>query len=53
MDPNGSVNLESLRAVEQWYRTRGEVTGQLDLDRVVDMSFVNYGIQQLGPYPAP
>jgi NitT/TauT family transport system substrate-binding protein len=53
MDPNGSVNLESLRAVEQWYRTRGDVTGQLDLDRVVDMSYVNAGIQQLGPYTGP
>jgi NitT/TauT family transport system substrate-binding protein len=52
MDPNGSVNVDSLRAVEQWYRGRGEVTGQLDLGRVVDMSFVNYALEQLGPYPA-
>jgi NitT/TauT family transport system substrate-binding protein len=52
MDPNGSVNIDSLRAVEQWYRTRGDVTGQLDLDRVVDTSFVNYALQQLGPYVA-
>jgi NitT/TauT family transport system substrate-binding protein len=52
MDPNGSVNVDSLRAVEQWYRDRGDVTGQLDLNRVVDMSFVNYAVEQLGPYPA-
>jgi len=52
MDPNGSVNVESLRAVEQWYRGRGEVTGQLDFNRVIDMSFVNAAVEQLGPYPA-
>jgi NitT/TauT family transport system substrate-binding protein len=52
MDPNGSVNVESLRAVEQWYRGRGEVTGQLDFNRVIDMSFVNSAVEQLGPYPA-
>ncbi|HLH22049.1 MAG TPA: ABC transporter substrate-binding protein [Chloroflexota bacterium] len=52
MDPNGSVNADSIRAVDQWYRDRGDVTGQVDFDRVIDMSFVNYALQQLGPYPA-
>jgi NitT/TauT family transport system substrate-binding protein len=50
MDPNGTVNTDSLRAVEQWYRARGDVTGQLDFDRVVDMSFVNSALQQIGSY---
>jgi NitT/TauT family transport system substrate-binding protein len=52
MDPNGGVNVDSLRAVEQWYRERGEVTSPLDFDRVVDMSYVNAAVQQLGSYPS-
>lgn len=53
MDPNGSVNVESLRAVQRWYLGRGELTGEVDFDRVVDSSFVNYAIEQLGRYPTP
>ncbi len=53
MDPNGSVNVDSLKAVEQWYRGRGEITGPVDFDRVVDMSYVNYALEQLGPYAGP
>ncbi len=52
MDPNGSVNVDSLRAVEEWYRGKGEVTAPVDFDQVVDMSFVNDAVQHLGPYPA-
>ena len=53
MDPNGGVNTASLREIQRWYLGRGEVTGELDFDRVVDMSFVNYALDRLGPYPAP
>ncbi len=50
-DPNGAVNVESLRDVQRWYIGRGEQTGEVDFDRVVDMSFVDYAIQRLGRAP--
>jgi NitT/TauT family transport system substrate-binding protein len=53
MDPNGGVNVASLRDIQRWYLGRGEQTGEVDFDRVVDMSFVNYANDRLGRYPAP
>ena len=48
LDPNGSVNVGSLQAVQRWYRERGELTAELDLDRVVDPSFADYALSQIG-----
>ncbi len=53
MDPNGSVTTDSLRAVQQWYAERGDLTGELDLDRVVDLSYVDYALERLGRYTGP
>ncbi len=53
MDPNGSVTTDSLRAVQQWYAERGELTGDLDLDRVIDLSFVDYALARIGRYTGP
>ncbi len=50
-DPNGSVNVESLRETQRWYLGRGEQIGEVDFDRVVDMSFVDYALSRLGRYP--
>jgi NitT/TauT family transport system substrate-binding protein len=50
-DPNGAVNADSLRDVQRWYLGRGELTGELDFDRVIDMSFVDYALQRLGRAP--
>src|SRR4051812_5711495 len=50
MDPNGSVNVASLRALQRWYVDRGE-TGDVDLERVIDTRFVDYALGQLGRYP--
>jgi NitT/TauT family transport system substrate-binding protein len=51
MDPNGSVNVASVRALQRWYVDRGEVTGEVDLERAVDTSYVDYALGQLGRYP--
>jgi len=53
MDPNGTLNVDSLRALEHWYIERGDVTGEVDLDRVVDSGFVDFALSQLGRYPMP
>jgi len=50
-DPNGSVNVDSLRETQRWYLSRGELTGELDFSRVVDTSFVDYALGRIGRYP--
>jgi NitT/TauT family transport system substrate-binding protein len=50
-DPNGAVNVESLRDTQRWYIGRGEQTGEVDFNRIVDMSFVDYALQRLGRAP--
>jgi len=50
MDPDGGVNEASVRAVQRWYFERGDLTGEVDLSRVIDPSFVDYALQQLGRY---
>jgi ABC-type nitrate/sulfonate/bicarbonate transport system substrate-binding protein len=47
-DPNGAVNVESLRETQRWYVGRGDQTGEVDFDRVVDPSFVDYAVSRLG-----
>jgi NitT/TauT family transport system substrate-binding protein len=50
-DPNGAVNVDTLRDVQRWYVGRGEQTGEVDFDRVIDMSFVDYALGRLGRSP--
>jgi NitT/TauT family transport system substrate-binding protein len=51
-DPNGVVNVDSLRDVQRWYVGRGDQTAEVDFGRVVDSSFVDHAIGILGRYPA-
>jgi NitT/TauT family transport system substrate-binding protein len=53
MDPNGSLNVDSLRALQHWYLERGDLTSEVDMDQVVDPSFVDYAVGRLGRYPTP
>ena len=52
-DPNGTINVDSLRETQRWYLGRGELTGEVDFDRAVDTSFVDYALGQIGRYPTP
>jgi NitT/TauT family transport system substrate-binding protein len=52
-DPNGSVNVESLRETQRWYLARGEQTGEVDFERVVDPSFVSYALSRIGRVASP
>ncbi|HWP29823.1 MAG TPA: ABC transporter substrate-binding protein, partial [Chloroflexota bacterium] len=52
-DPNGVLNVETLRDVQRWYIGRGEQLGEVDLDKVIDTRFVNYAFNRLGRYPVP
>ena len=53
LDPDGAVNVDSLRASMQWLRERGDLAVDVDVDRMVDMRFVEYALGRLGRYQAP
>ena len=50
-DPDGSVNVESLRTDLAFFRESGDVTSKtITADMIVDMSFANAAAKELGPY---
>jgi NitT/TauT family transport system substrate-binding protein len=53
MDPNGAVNVASLRGTQRWYAERGDLANEVDLDRVVDPSFAEYAVGRLGRQSVP
>ena len=50
MDPDGRVNVESLRDTQRWYLERGQIAAEVDFDRVVDPRFLDYALSRLGRY---
>ncbi|HXF34841.1 MAG TPA: ABC transporter substrate-binding protein [Candidatus Acidoferrales bacterium] len=49
-DPNGRVNVASLEHDLQFYREQGLINGNISLAKVVDNSFAEAALKQLGPY---
>jgi NitT/TauT family transport system substrate-binding protein len=50
LDPDGKLDLASIRNDLAYYEQSGRVTQQIDLNKVIDTSFAEYAVQQLGPY---
>jgi len=50
LDPNGKVNIESLRNDSRWYFERGYLKKLPDIDTIVDLSFAEYAVKKLGRY---
>jgi NitT/TauT family transport system substrate-binding protein len=50
LDPDGKLDLASIRGDLTYYESSGKVTQQVDLSKVIDTSFQEYAVQQLGPY---
>jgi NitT/TauT family transport system substrate-binding protein len=50
VDPNASVNVESLRRDLQFYKSFGLVKGDVTVEQAVDLSYVNDAVKTLGPY---
>lgn len=44
--PDGSVNLDSVKRFQEWCFQRGFVKEKVDLDKVVDLSFIRAAMQQ-------
>jgi NitT/TauT family transport system substrate-binding protein len=50
VDPDGKINVESLKTDLAFFKSKGWVTGDIDLDKVVDPSFAQKAGAELGPY---
>ena len=50
LDPDGQLVLQSIRDDLAYYERVGLVRERIDLSRVIDTSFQEYAVQQLGPY---
>ena len=50
IDPNGAVNVKSLDAAQQYFVQKGSQTRAVDMSKVVDTSFAEEAVKQLGPY---
>ena len=54
IDPDGALNQESMEYDQDWYLSRGYVREKIDLSRVVDLSYREAALQQIGRYqPRP
>lgn len=51
-DPDGQLNMDSLRKDLAFFKETGDVTGTVSVDDVVDTSFVAAAVKELGPYAA-
>jgi NitT/TauT family transport system substrate-binding protein len=50
MNPDGRVNVQSLKEDFAFYTEQGLIKGAVDLDQLVDHSFVDAVVHDLGPY---
>ncbi len=50
MNPDGRVNKESLAYDLAFYTEQGLIHGKIDLDQLIDMSFVDSVLKTAGPY---
>jgi NitT/TauT family transport system substrate-binding protein len=50
MNPDGRVNVQSLADDLAFCRQQGLIAGDVKLDELVDHSFVDAAVKELGPY---
>ena len=50
VNPDGGVNLLSLKKDLEFYKAQGLVVGPIGVEQVVDKSFVDAAVKDLGPY---
>ncbi len=52
-DPDGRVDVPSLKKDLDFYREQGLINGTVTVDQVLDPSFAQAALNELGPYRAP
>jgi NitT/TauT family transport system substrate-binding protein len=54
IDPNGKLNLASIQLDLKFYKDQGYLDGNVKVEQVVDPSFAQMALKELGPYqPKP
>jgi NitT/TauT family transport system substrate-binding protein len=48
-DPDGKLNVDSLKKDLAFFKETGDVTGKVTVDQVVDTSFAEAAVKELGP----
>lgn len=51
LDPNGKMFVANIRDQYEWYKKRGAIKGNVDLNKAVDTSLAKKAVQVLGKYP--
>ena len=49
-DPNGWVNVDTLKKDWEFFKSEGQVKGDVTVEQVLDKSFVDAALKELGPY---
>jgi len=50
INPDGRLNVASMRKDLQFYKEQGMIEGKVEVEDVIDTSFIDEAIKQLGPY---
>ena len=50
LDPNGTLYEEDIQKQYEFYQSNGAIQGELDLDKVIDMSLVEEVLELIGEY---
>ena len=50
LDPNGDMDMPSLRADYELYKAQGLINGDVNVSELVDRSFIEQAVRDLGPY---
>lgn len=53
LHPDGAMDLASLREDAEWYVKNGYVKKLPDIDKIVDLRYINFAVEKLGKYPSP
>ncbi|MDP2935045.1 MAG: ABC transporter substrate-binding protein [Dehalococcoidia bacterium] len=50
LHPDGKINTDSLLSQQEFFIRRGGMKERVDLKKAIDTQFIDYALQQLGPY---
>lgn len=50
LDPNGKMFVGDIKNQYEWYRSRGGISGKVDLNKAVDSSLAKQAVKVLGTY---
>jgi len=53
IDPDGKLNLASMRRDLQYFKDQGLIDGNVKVEDVVDESILNEVLKEIGPYKGP